>query len=258
MASLGGLVAGVAHEINTPVGICLTAITHFEDSTNNLANSYHNDTMTESVFKDYLKESTDISLLLHRNIEKTAELVRSFKQIAVDQTSEEKRLFNISEYLHEITSSLQSLIKENNLKVTINCPVDLKLYSYAGAFSQVMTNLIINSLNHAFIDNQDNKSTFDIVSDNGNILIKYNDNGKGIPLEIQDKIFDPFFTTNRKGGGTGLGLNIVYNIMVNTFGGSIKCKSVLTKGTTFIVTIPFKNNVLTTSETINIKGGQNI
>ena len=242
MASLGSLVAGVAHEINTPIGICLTAVTHLKDSSKKIGDSYNDDTMTESAFENYIKESNDISSLLHRNIEKTAELVRSFKRIAVDQTSEEKRLFHLAQYTHEITSSLQSLIKQHNVNITINCDKELNLYSYAGAFSQVMTNLIINSINHAFTKDMNKKISINISSDNEQICIEYKDNGKGISKKNQGKIFDPFFTTNRKGGGTGLGLNIIYNIMVNTFNGSIKCESVVTQGTTFTIIIPFEGN----------------
>ena len=251
MASLGGLVAGVAHEINTPIGICLTAVTHFKDSSKKLEDSYANETMTEEAFENYLKDSSDISSLIYRNIEKTAELVKSFKQIAVDQTSEEKRLFHINEYLYEITASLQSLIKQHNVNISIICPKDLKLYSYAGAFSQIITNLIINSINHAFGTKPNREIIIKINVDEEQIFMIYSDNGKGIPQENQKKIFDPFFTTNRENGGTGLGLNIIYNIIVNTFGGSIQCKSIENEGVDFIIILPFKGNSISSENSNN-------
>ena len=244
MASLGGLVAGVAHEINTPIGICLTAVTHFIDSTKSISDSYHNESMSEEVFEGYLKQSNEISSILHSNINKTAELVKSFKQIAVDQTSEEKRLFYVDEYLHEITASLKSLIKEYGVTLNIACDEKIKLFSFAGSFSQIITNLIINSTSHAFSKNHENKIDISVFLNQSNLDIYYKDNGKGIKEDIQKKIFDPFFTTNRQNGGTGLGLNIVHNIMANTFKGTIKCESVLNQGTTFILSIPFKEHTI--------------
>ncbi|OUR70247.1 hypothetical protein A9Q76_07970 [Arcobacter sp. 31_11_sub10_T18] len=239
MASLGGLVAGVAHELNTPVGNGLMGITHFLQISKKLEKDYANEIMTQSDFEEFIKITTDLAQQININLKKTALLVKNFKQVSVDQTSEQKREFNIKLYLEEIIYSLNYLIKQTRLKVTIHCDDNIELNSYPGAYSQILTNLITNSIRHAFEKQEEGLISINVqINPNNHLEITYKDNGKGISKENLSKIFDPFFTTNREDGGTGLGLNIVYNIVMSTLKGTIECNSIGNEGVTFIIILP--------------------
>jgi len=238
MASLGGLVAGVAHEINTPVGIGVTGITYFLEITNDIQSKYHNDNMSQEEFEKYLDTSKELGIQIHINLERTADLVRSFKQISVDQTSEERREFYLKEYVSGVLVSISNITKKTNLKINVDCDDKLKLKSYPGAFSQIISNLIINSIRHGFEEKEKGVITISVTQKIDSIQLSYKDNGKGVPLENINKIFNPFFTTNRKDGGTGLGLNILYNIITSKLNGTITCNSEEGKGIEFIINIP--------------------
>ncbi len=240
MASLGGLVAGIAHEINTPVGIGLTGITHFQMITDELTKKYNAKTMAKKDFELYLETASEAASLIHNNLEKTADLVRSFKQISVDQSSDEMRHFNLSEYIDETLVSIISIIKNPKLDISTQCEQDIFIYGYPGAISQIVSNLVINASIHAFTDNESGSIKIIMTQTEGLIHLTFIDNGAGISDEIQPKIFDPFFTTNRENGGSGLGLNIIFNVVTNQLKGSIKCKSKLGQGTTFAIS--FKTN----------------
>lgn len=237
MASLGGLVAGVAHEINTPVGIGITGSSHFLEMTNKLKKLYDSENMGEDEFEDYLNSSVELANLINLNLSKAAKLVNSFKQIAVDQTSEEKRTFNLQKYLNEVLLSIGNVLKKTQIKVNINCDSSIKIYSYPGLLSQIITNLIINSIIHGFDEgNKKGEINIDVKLSEEKLILLYKDDGKGIPLENMNKIFDPFFTTNRENGGSGLGLNIIYNIITKQLNGTIKCKSNEPIGAEFLIT----------------------
>jgi len=238
MASLGGLVAGVAHEINTPVGISLTGITHFLEITKHLETDYYAEQMSEEKFVEYIKTSKKLATQINTNLERTVNLVKSFKLVAIDQTNDEKRVFLLKEYIQTIIFSLNNVIKKTNLKITVNCDDQLSMDSHPGLCSQIITNLIMNSINHGFELKEEGLISIDLNKENGNLIMIYKDNGKGIEKDILPKIFDPFFTTNREFGGTGLGLNVIYNIITATLNGSIECKSEVGKGVTFKIIIP--------------------
>ena len=239
MASLGGLVAGVAHELNTPVGNALTGITHFLQITNTLEDDYKNERMSQNDFEDYLSTTTDLAQQVNTNLKKTALLVKNFKQVAVDQTTEQQREFNLKLYLDEIIYSLNYLIKQTNLTVVINCDDTIELNSYPGVYTQIVTNLVTNSIRHAFEKKERGTITIDVLlNQNNHLVFVYKDNGKGISKENLPKIFEPFFTTNREEGGTGLGLNIVYNLVTSTLNGTIECESIENEGVSFILVLP--------------------
>jgi signal transduction histidine kinase/HAMP domain-containing protein len=235
MSSLGVLVAGIAHEVNTPIGIGLTGITHFLEITKKLNVHYENDNMSQEEFEEYLKTSTEIANLINSNLHRTAQLIKNFKQISFDQSSEEKRKFNLKEYIEEILFSIHNVTRKTNIKIINTCDEDTDIYSFPGAISQVMTNLIINSIRHGFEEKQSGTITINAQKQEQVIELIYTDNGRGIPKENLSKIFDPFFTTNREKGGTGLGLNILYNIVSTTLHGTIKCISEENKGVKFII-----------------------
>lgn len=239
MASLGGLVAGVAHEINTPVGISLTAITHLEELSKKVHQKYKNDEMTQEDFEDYLQQSDEIVKMIVNNIRNTSELIRSFKKISVDQTSEAKREFKIKEYMQDILLSINNFTKKQQHTINIDCDENLQINSYPGAFSQIFTNLIMNSFIHGFKNKKEGVVDIKFTKQDDKLKIDYYDNGSGIKDENISKIFDPFFTTNRAHGGTGLGLNIIYNIIISLLGGSIECvKQEDKKGVYFRIIIP--------------------
>lgn len=238
MASLGGLVAGIAHEINTPLGISLTGITHFKSVEKELHELYNNNKMSQENFEDFLNQTDELSTLIINNLTKTSLLVKSFKQISVDQTSEEKRDFELIKYLNNIILSINNIIKKTKHTIEIQIDSEIICDSYPGAFSQIFTNLIINSFNHGFKNIEKGTIIINAYEKDDNIIISYSDNGVGIKEEVLPKIFDPFFTTNREHGGTGLGLNIIYNIITRLLKGTIKCKSEENKGVEFIITVP--------------------
>lgn len=238
MASLGGLVAGVAHEINTPVGVGVTAASLLEEKTATFRNLYENGQMKRSDLEKYLDLAGQTSQMVLSNLHRAAELIQSFKQVAVDQSSEERREFRVKAYLEEVLLSLRPKLKRTHHTIEINGDDNLTLDSYPGVFAQIVTNLVMNSLIHAYGPEDQGQLTFDFKQANGCFIFEYADNGRGIPKENLGKIFDPFFTTKREQGGSGLGLHIVYNLVTQKLGGTIRCESELGVGTTFIIEAP--------------------
>lgn len=236
MASLGSLVAGVAHEINTPVGVGLTGVTQLKDECNSIRQRYEQGLLDENSFNEFLASVTEISDIVNKNLERTAHLVRSFKQVAVDQTSEEDRQVNIKYYCEEVVFSLASVLRKASVEVKIDCADDYNVLTNPGLLSQVLTNLIVNSVKHGFSGRESGAIQIHITAINDTeFVMTYQDNGKGISAENAPKIFDPFFTTGRDSGGTGLGLNITYNIVTNALGGSIVCHSQEGYGVEFVI-----------------------
>lgn len=239
LASLGGLVAGVAHEINTPVGISLTTASHLASITHQIQTDLQSGAIKKSDFQNYLQAAQESCDLILSNAERAANLIHSFKQVAVDQTSEARRDFQLNDYLQEIITSLRPKFKRTQIEIHVDCESDLLMDSYPGALSQVMTNLLVNAVVHAFDEGQAGR--IDIVArrhENGIVALSVKDNGKGIPPENMGKIFQPFFTTRRSSGGSGLGLHIVYNIVRQRLGGSIDVVSEVGHGTAFSITMP--------------------
>lgn len=236
LAGLASLVAGIAHEINTPVGIGVTAITHFLELHKKIQLEYKNDKMTQENFEDFLDSTQILAKSIDINLQRTANLVKSFKAISSDQASENKRVFNIKSYLNEILLSIINITKKTQLKIDIVCDENLQVESYPGDLSQIITNLIINSINHGYKD-KIKKGNIQIIikKHEDKIQIVYKDDGLGIDEKHLDKIFEPFFTTNRKNGGTGLGLNVVYNIVTGKLKGDISCTSQINKGVEFTI-----------------------
>ncbi|MEN8256996.1 MAG: ATP-binding protein [Thermodesulfobacteriota bacterium] len=240
LASLGELIAGVAHEINTPVGIAYTASTHFRQNARDIAERYERGDMKRSELEDFLDVCLESSRLLISNLDRASELIRSFKQVAVDQSGQGKRRFYLREYIAEILLSLRPVLKKTSHVVAVAGDKDLILDSFPGAFFQILTNLITNSLNHAYDEGQAGRQEISFRKDDGQLFLIFRDDGKGIAKENIENIFSPFFTTNREKGGSGLGLHIVYNIVSQRLHGTINCESELGKGTTFNITLPLR------------------
>ncbi len=238
MAALGGLVAGVAHEINTPVGTSITLASTLRDETQLLTTLIESGCLKKSLLTHYLEIATEISSLILSNLNRAGELVHSFKQVAVDQSSSERRSFKVKEYIQEIVVSISPQFKQNLGKVSITGDDAIKLYSYPGALAQVITNLINNSILHAYLPSEVGNISISIQQQCDQVTIQYRDDGSGIDPEIFGRIFDPFFTTARDKGGTGLGLHITYNLVTQKLQGSIDCESKIGKGTLFTVKLP--------------------
>lgn len=238
MVSLGRMIAGVAHEINTPVGIGITAISYLDEKTKNIKESYKNNSLKKSHFEEYMDACAETSTIINSNLKRAAELIKSFKQMAADQYSYEIRNFNVREYIDWIILNLKPHLKKTKHVVCVKCEDNLVITNYPGAFSQIITNLVMNSLMHGYNEEDSGKIIIDIKTDKDRLILKYSDDGNGIPNEILEKIYEPFFTSKRGTGGTGLGMNIVYNIVTQTLRGSIQCNSKIGEGTEFILNIP--------------------
>lgn len=238
MAALGELVAGIAHEINTPIGISVTAASHFEQKTRDFTQKALGGQLKRSDLDVYAKLSEETARMLLVNLERAAELVQSFKKVAVDQSSEARRVFNLKRYTEEVLLSLRPRLKKTPLEVELSCPDDIELNSFPGAYSQIITNLIVNSIMHAYEPNQEGTIRLAFNRDGEHVIFDYRDDGKGIENAIIGRIFDPFFTTKRGAGGSGLGLHILYNIISGTLGGSVEVFSTVGEGTHFRLRMP--------------------
>ncbi|HYH40197.1 MAG TPA: PAS-domain containing protein [Azospirillum sp.] len=239
MAALGSLVAGVAHEINTPVGIALTGASLLAERTAEVRAALDAGRLRKADLAEYLDTAAEASQLMMLNVDRAAQLIQSFKQMAVDQASEERRAFNLRDYIHEVLRSLGVRLKRAAHRVEVTCPEDLVLDSYPGALSQLLTNLVMNSLTHAYGPGEHGHLRIVARSlDAERVELVYGDDGRGIPDDLHARVFEPFFTTSRGSGGSGLGLNIVYNIATRTLKGRIALDSAPGRGAVFTMTFP--------------------
>jgi len=237
MASLGNLVAGVAHEINTPVGVSITAASSLLKKVSNLDQLFNNNDLTKSSFEislDGLKRTSDLIL---KNMQRTADLVSSFKRVSVDEASERMREFDLKQYLNDILTNFHSQLISKEINTKIICDNNIIMNSYPGALAQVITNLVDNSIKHAFNSVLDSQISIMVEITGNFVQIKYSDNGNGVSKENLSKIFDPFFTTDKQ-EGSGLGLHIVYNLVSQKLEGVISCESNVGDGALFNIKIP--------------------
>jgi PAS domain S-box-containing protein len=225
LAALGRLVAGVAHEINTPIGIGVTAASFLREQTRDFAESYRAERLTRGEMQSYLRAAEEASDSLLTNLRRAASLVQSFKQVAVDQASDQRRRFNLKEYLDEILDSLRPQLKRTGHAINVDCPDDLELDSFPGAFSQIVTNLVMNSLQHGFDNIECGRADISVHRNDRGLRFAYSDNGCGMSEADAKRIFEPFFTTRRGQGGSGLGMNVVYNLVTQTLHGRIECRT---------------------------------
>jgi signal transduction histidine kinase len=238
MASLGGLVAGISHEINTPIGIVLTAVSSLQAETKNINYLYQESKITKKSMEHYLKYAKEACTISENNIRRAVDLVASFKQVAVDQTHEEKRSFLVKEYIDDILLSLRPTLRKTQLSVDVHCDDQLQINSFPGAFSQILSNLIINSLIHAYVPDQQGRISINITKTEDMLEFLYSDDGIGISPQGKLNIFEPFYTTKRGSGGTGLGAHIIYNIVTQQLKGEIVLDDSIEKGLGFIIKLP--------------------
>jgi len=239
MASLGALVAGVAHEINTPIGVGVTAASTLKANTDEVQKRYQQGDLTQSVLQLYWEQTAAASQMILGNLERAAGLIQSFKLVAVDQSSSDVRRFNIKAYVNEVLLSVNPQIRKAGLECHLECEDDIFICSYPGALSQIVTNLVMNAIHHAYPEGETGHLSLKIqVLAGGEINLQFSDDGVGIPLENLSRVCDPFFTTRRGRGGSGLGLHIVYNLVTQQLCGKIKIDSEEGKGTSINLYFP--------------------
>ena len=238
MVALGGLVAGVAHEINTPIGVCVTASSCLSDAVKKLSADFETNNISRANLTSFINESQSSSKILESNLQRAAELIQSFKRVAVEQSSDDLHQFNLHDMLMDIVKSQQLTFKQYDVTINVACSPDIQLNSYPGIITQIISNLIDNAFVHAFDkDIQAGLININVTPIAEGYLIHFEDNGKGINKEELTKIFDPFYTTKRHKGGTGLGLNIVYNLIIKGLLSEFNYDSTPGQGTWFEFTL---------------------
>lgn len=241
MASLGDMVAGVAHEVNTPIGLGVTASTMMLDRLKTLKDDFESKNLKASSMQKFIAEGEENLNIIYRNLNRAAELISSFKQVAVDQSSENSRVFVLPQLIDEILLSMRPRLKKVKHKITVECDEELCIESKAGPINQILINLIMNSIIHGF----DGIESGEIVIKAAmlgkhSLKMTYTDNGLGIPEDLRKKIFDPFVTTKRGQGGSGLGMHLVYNLITQALNGSITVESQPNHGVKFDIIFPVK------------------
>ena len=245
MASLGTMMSSLTHEINTPIGVAITAVTHLRAIQERTTRLFEQGELKRSELEKFYLESQESAEIVERNLERSTQLIRTFKQLSIDQHSQDVREINLCDYLDEILLSLKPRLKRTRHRFCIDIDPDLTFASNPGALSQLVINLILNSAQHGFepevrghiwlkarmISQQDGTTA---------LRFTYRDNGKGMDAHTVENIYKPFFTMARHAGGSGLGMHICYNLVVKVLGGSIDCASKPGKGVEFNVTFPVK------------------
>jgi len=248
MATLGKLVAGVAHEINTPNGIALTSATYIQKETKQIMSLYEEGELGEEELESYLEQMSEGCLIIEKNMQRSSEIVESFKRLSVDGSNDVKHSFSLSQLFNDIKLSLKPLFKHREITIEIRCDDNIEMNSYAGVLNQTLTNLIKNAIQHAYKKEDKGKIIVSAMHNKANdhILISVIDDGKGIDTKLHKKIYEPFYTTAKNSGGTGLGLQIIKNLVLQNLGGNISLDSKKGKGSTFCLNIPreftFLNN----------------
>lgn len=239
MAALGSLVAGVAHELNTPIGTSVTVASTLREQTKSMLEDVRSGNLRRSLFDKFLLNADNGTEILQRTLGRASELVSSFKQVAVDQSSSHSRIFDLQHVLDEVVVTLAPMYKKTDYTMQLDLARGIRLNSYPGAVGQIVTNLVTNALAHGFEGRTTGAMRLSTrMLDADQVEIKFSDDGVGIPEANQRRVFDPFFTTKLGHGGSGLGMNIVYNLVTDVLGGKIELDSKPGAGTTFTIVMP--------------------
>jgi signal transduction histidine kinase len=238
MASLGSLVAGVAHEINTPLGIGVTSNSLLIELIEELDVKFINNKISEGYLRNFIDKSKESADICSFNLTRAAELISGFKQIAVDQSSDSERAVNIADYINEIITSLKPKLKRSQHSINVECDKELTVIIKAGLFAQVITNLVMNSILHAFEGIEFGDIKIIVTHNDKYVQIIYQDNGLGMEQSALKKLFEPFYTTKRLQGGSGLGAHLVYNIITQGLNGTITATSKLNSGLVYHISFP--------------------
>jgi signal transduction histidine kinase len=239
LAALGGLVAGVAHEVNNPVGISLTVASSLARRCELFSDELARGELKRSQLTEFIQRNREAATQLVANLQRAGELIQSFKQVAVDRSHIERRVFDLKELTEQVIASLRPGLSKSRVTLTFTCEPGITMNSYPGPYGQVVTNIVLNAVAHAFPPGQ--SGTMEVhaaLEDADQVAITFFDNGRGMAPDVRRRAFEPFFTTRRSQGGTGLGLHIVHNIITGRLGGRISISSEPERGTTFRVVIP--------------------
>ncbi len=238
MAALGRLVAGLAHEINTPIGVAMTASSHINEQNKKVQASVADATLTKNQMETYLAQLDESASLVNANLFRAAELIADFKKVSVMTSHERKSQFSVKETIEHTLQTLQPVLKENNIVLELQIECEASLYRDPANLIQTLNNLVLNSIHHGFEDSSaNNQINVEVTQKQQKFTIVYQDNGTGISQEVKKHIFEPFYTTKRNNGGTGLGMHIVYNMVTQGLGGKIKVMD-SQQGAKFKITIP--------------------
>lgn len=237
MASLGRLVAGFAHELNTPIGVAVSSASVLESNSKMINQLLEQDEVDGEALDTVLNQFNQATQLITANLKRAASLINSFKRTAVDQSSEDIRQFDVHATINDVINTLQNRFRNHHIDIQVNCPQLLNIYSIPGILDQVLTNLLLNSLEHGYTDKTAGTIHLDVNLTGTRLQLVYQDDGKGIEADVVEKIFEPFFTTNRAHGGSGLGLYISYNL-IKRLQGEIHCTSRPDEGVTFTIAFP--------------------
>jgi ligand-binding sensor domain-containing protein/signal transduction histidine kinase len=243
LAALGGLVAGIAHEVNTPLGVGVTAASHLEQQARLFTARLESGTPSAQEVESFRSAVLDCSSMVLRNLQRADKMIRSFKQVAVDQASEQPRRIDLRAYIDEILVSLQPTLKRCRQRLVVEVPERMVVLLMPGALYQILVNLIMNSITHAFPNREDGEIRIAARREGDTLVLEYGDDGCGMSEEVRRHMFEPFFTTRRGQGGSGLGMHIVYTLAVQALGGTIECDTAPGKGTRFTLRIPVKEAV---------------
>lgn len=225
MASLGQLISGVSHEINTPIGICVTSASYLEEQSNEFFKQFQDNKLARKDFEEYMESHKSSTQLINENLRKASELIAIFKQVAVDQDLDSPRRFYLGKFIQELLSSFSHKTKGKSIEMSLSGQHDFEIYNYAGALIVILTHLINNSILHGFSQVNEGNIDIHISLKDEQVILEYRDNGCGMNPEDNERVFSPFFTTKRNAGFCGLGMNIVYNQTTQKLLGSLTCTS---------------------------------
>ena len=239
LTALSRLVTGVAHEVNTPLGVSITAASHIHDQAQNLEKRFLEATLKKDDFRTFIKEINDASDLLHRSLKSLSDLISEFKQVSADEYPETKQRFNVRACLLESLESLQLELLRSACRIQFSCGPNITLYSFPNALSTAIQQLIINALEHGFEQpRMSNTISISVTPGEKRLILEFSDNGRGISPQELKQIFDPFYTTGRGAGHNGLGLNIAYNLVSQKLNGQMECVQGPKGGILFHISLP--------------------
>ena len=241
LAAIGEMVGEFTHEISTPVGIAITALSYMSEQTSLITKSFNEGTLNKEDFSAFLTANTDSVDIANNNLKRMLDLIRSFKRVTIDQCNDERVLFDLGECLADIVTSMQPKIKHTKHNIVVDCENDIMIYSYPGVFAQIVINMINNSFLHGFEDTQKGEVRLTAGFEDGALIFLISDDGKGVKDSLLDKIFDKFYTSKRGEEGSGLGLHIVKGLVRDTLGGNIICRNIVGGGCEFKIDIPEGN-----------------
>ncbi len=237
-ASLGRMVAGMTHEINTPIGNGVTSLSFFKENLDTIFKAFKENKLKKSGLVEFFTSAEECCTISLNNMRRAADLISSFKSVSADQTHGEMRTIMVKSYIDGVILTLKPVLKKTNLTLNIECEETQSVDTYPGAVAQILTNLINNSVLHGYEAGAQGEILIRSKLSESHWELFYKDDGKGIPREYLDRLFDPFFTTKRDSGGTGLGLNIIHNIVNKKLNGELTCESEEGEGVSFLIKIP--------------------